>query len=223
MRMSIRASLLRCSLSRSYSSHNVARPSTNGRSDKRIVVPSHLSLFSFFPSPICLLPPFDDGCHSQMQQAQWRMSHSSRRPRCRDYLLVSQSPILRPQTLIHFSHIFCLRCADELGLTRAAAETRSCPACSQHLPNRDDAVTTVLQPTEDYKTSVLSGLDPTTIMECAGRALAFWSYQTAQEMYSTIFQPKRRADHLQCIPGALGQDHDKQIHSFESWNGQGHQ
>jgi E3 ubiquitin-protein ligase CCNP1IP1 len=44
-------------------------------------------------------------------------------------------------------------------------------------------MTTNLQPTEDYKTSVLSGLDPTKIMECAGRGLAFWTYQTTQEMY----------------------------------------
>ena len=50
------------------------------------------------------------------------------------------------------------------------------------LLNPDDAVSTILNPTEDYKTSVLSGLDPNTIMECAGRALAFWAYQSTQEM-----------------------------------------
>ena len=43
-------------------------------------------------------------------------------------------------------------------------------------------VVTRLNPAEDYKTSVLSGLSPTIVMECAGRALAFFSYQTAQEM-----------------------------------------
>jgi hypothetical protein len=47
-------------------------------------------------------------------------------------------------------------------------------------------MTTILRPTEDYKTSVLSGLDPTTIMECAGRGLAFWAYQTTQEMYPSL-------------------------------------
>jgi hypothetical protein len=51
------------------------------------------------------------------------------------------------------------------------------------LLNPDDAVSTILNPTEDYKTSVLSGLDPNTIMECAGRALGFWAYQITQEMY----------------------------------------
>jgi E3 ubiquitin-protein ligase CCNP1IP1 len=51
-----------------------------------------------------------------------------------------------------------------------------------HLTNPDDVVVTNLNPTEDYKTSVLSGLSPNVIMECAGRALSFWAYQTTQEM-----------------------------------------
>ena len=51
------------------------------------------------------------------------------------------------------------------------------------LPNPDDVVSTQLNPTEDYKTSVLSGLNPSIIMECAGRGLSFWSYQSTQEMY----------------------------------------
>ena len=61
---------------------------------------------------------------------------------------------------------------------------RICPTCSTALPNPDDAASTSLQPSEEYKTSVLSGLDPTTIMECASRALSFWTYQTTQEMYA---------------------------------------
>lgn len=80
------------------------------------------------------------------------------------------------------SHIFCPPCADETGLSRSIQAQRKCPACNAFLSNPDDAVTTTLQPTEDYKTSVLSGLDPSTIMECAGRALAFWTYQSTQEM-----------------------------------------
>ena len=110
------------------------------------------------------------------------MSFSSCGEGCSDDLLVRCLHLTVVALVDNCSHIFCLRCADDLGLTRAAAGERSCPACNQHLPNNDDAVTTSLQPTEDYKTSVLSGLDPTTIMECAGRAFAFWSYQTAQEM-----------------------------------------
>ena len=57
---------------------------------------------------------------------------------------------------------------------------RVCSACHTVLPNEDDIVVTSLNPTEDYKTSILSGLSPTIIMECAGRALAFYSYQAGQ-------------------------------------------
>ncbi|KAL2870649.1 uncharacterized protein BJX67DRAFT_244704 [Aspergillus lucknowensis] len=88
------------------------------------------------------------------------------------------------------SHIFCLQCAEALGLSRPIGGERRCPACQATLVNPDDAVDTVLSPTEDYKTSVLSGLDPTTIMECAGRALAFWAYQTTQEIFYQEFLGK---------------------------------
>lgn len=83
----------------------------------------------------------------------------------------------------HDRHIFCLPCAETLGLIRQTQQRRTCPACQANLPNPDDVVSTVLNPTEDYKTSVLSGLDPATIIECAGRALSFWAYQATQEMY----------------------------------------
>jgi E3 ubiquitin-protein ligase CCNP1IP1 len=33
---------------------------------------------------------------------------------------------------------------------------------------------------------VLSGLSPNIIMECSGRALSFWAYQTTQEMYALL-------------------------------------
>lgn len=46
---------------------------------------------------------------------------------------------------------------------------------------------TNLNPSEDYKTSVLSGLSPEAIMECAGRALSFWSYQMTQDLSVILF------------------------------------
>ena len=82
-----------------------------------------------------------------------------------------------------FRHVFCYRCAKRTGLIDARANQRTCPVCSTALPNNDDVVHTRLSPSEDYKTSVLSGLDPTTILECASRALSFWTYQTTQEMF----------------------------------------
>lgn len=81
------------------------------------------------------------------------------------------------------SHIFCVPCSEALGLANPNGSTRVCPACETHLANPDDAVVAQLNPTEDYKTSVLSGLSPSIIMECAGRGLSFYSYQTTQEMY----------------------------------------
>ena len=80
------------------------------------------------------------------------------------------------------SHIYCVPCSEALGLGRSDGSVRLCPACETQLPNPDDVVRANLNPTEDYKTSVLSGFSPTVIMECAGRGLAFYSYQTAQEM-----------------------------------------
>jgi E3 ubiquitin-protein ligase CCNP1IP1 len=84
------------------------------------------------------------------------------------------------------SHIFCLDCANRLQLSNSPSGQRPvCPACTAQLLNPDDAVIANLNPTEDYKTSVLSGLSPTVIMECAGRALSFWGYQITQEMQDT--------------------------------------
>lgn len=86
--------------------------------------------------------------------------------------------------LMFSSHIFCLECANRLQLSHPPAGQRPvCPACDAHLTNPDDAVITNLNPTEDYKTSLLSGLSPGIIMECAGRGLSFWTYQTSQEVY----------------------------------------
>jgi hypothetical protein len=88
--------------------------------------------------------------------------------------------------LILQSHILCLPCAEKTGLSAPSDGVRQCPACGVRLMNQDDAVITQLDPSEDYKTSVLSGLTPTIIMECAGRGLSFYSYQVNQEM-SALF------------------------------------
>ncbi|OJD23344.1 hypothetical protein ACJ73_05300 [Blastomyces percursus] len=110
------------------------------------------------------------------------------------------------------SHIFCLQCADHLALSRPTTSERQCPACNASLANPDDVVSTVLTPSEDYKTSVLSGLDPHTIMECAGRALAFWTYQSAQEIFYQEYLGKSLTEKY----GALNQQMDKVIHDANS-------
>lgn len=100
--------------------------------------------------------------------------------RCND--LKCRAPVPDQAIVTTCSHIFCLDCANKLGLVTAVNGQRLCPACSSPLNNPDDAVCASLNPTEDYKTSILSGLNPTIIMECAGRGLAFWAYQMVQEM-----------------------------------------
>ncbi|KAL3479331.1 hypothetical protein BJX99DRAFT_244928 [Aspergillus californicus] len=92
------------------------------------------------------------------------------------------------------SHIFCLQCAENFGLSRPTGRERYCPACQSTLSNPHDAVAAVLNPPEDYKTSVLSGLEPNVVMECAGRALSFWAYQTTQEIVYQEFLGKTLTD-----------------------------
>ncbi|OAX39763.1 hypothetical protein K503DRAFT_715868, partial [Rhizopogon vinicolor AM-OR11-026] len=67
-------------------------------------------------------------------------------------------------------------CANEL-----FNASRLCPACETSLTEPDDVVVCSLHPTNDYKTSVLSGLSPSLIMEICSRALSFWQYQIHQE------------------------------------------
>ncbi|KAI2827232.1 hypothetical protein CBS76997_9850 [Aspergillus niger] len=85
-------------------------------------------------------------------------------------------------------------------------------ANSTVLVNPDDAVATALNPTEDYKTSVLSGLDPNTIMECAGRALLFWTYQTTQEIFYQEFLAKTLTEKYTNLNTQL----DKVVHNANS-------
>ncbi|KAI0662994.1 hypothetical protein C8Q70DRAFT_484212 [Cubamyces menziesii] len=74
------------------------------------------------------------------------------------------------------SHIFCVECANEL-----FNASRLCPACETSLTEPDDVVVCSLHPSNDYKTSVLSGLNPAIILEICSRALSFWQYQVHQE------------------------------------------
>ncbi|TFY72092.1 hypothetical protein EVG20_g897 [Dentipellis fragilis] len=54
-------------------------------------------------------------------------------------------------------------------------------ACETSLTEPDDVVVCSLHPSNDYKTSVLSGLNPSTILEICSRAISFWQYQIYQE------------------------------------------
>ncbi|XP_072357699.1 E3 ubiquitin-protein ligase CCNB1IP1 isoform X2 [Scyliorhinus torazame] len=75
------------------------------------------------------------------------------------------------------SHVFC----DQHGSGQFSRSPALCPACGSALSGKLDIVRTDLNPPEDYKGMVLSGLRPHTVLEVTGRALAFWSYQIHQE------------------------------------------
>ncbi|KAK3182077.1 hypothetical protein K4F52_006642 [Lecanicillium sp. MT-2017a] len=104
------------------------------------------------------------------------------------------------------SHIFCLECANRQFLLQCDAHNRaSCPACGTELSSAEDAAVTNLRPTEAYKTSILSGLSPSTIMECAGRALSFWAYQTTQEICYQQYLYKTLTDKYSALSVRLDQ------------------
>lgn len=79
-------------------------------------------------------------------------------------------------------HIFCRECVQEHRFVDPAGGHRQCLACETILPAADDVVRTNLRPKEAYLTTVLSGLDPTTVINCASKALSFWNYQMNTEM-----------------------------------------
>ncbi|KAJ7904231.1 hypothetical protein B0H14DRAFT_593878 [Mycena olivaceomarginata] len=90
--------------------------------------------------------------------------------------LTCRRPLSDKAVVTTCSHIFCVDCANEL-----FNASRLCPACETTLSEPDDVVVCSLHPSNDYKTSVLSGLSPTIILEICSRAISFWQYQTHQE------------------------------------------
>ncbi|KAK0944608.1 hypothetical protein LTR48_005697 [Friedmanniomyces endolithicus] len=130
--------------------------------------------------------------------------------------LKCRSPLADRAVVTTCSHIFCVPCSETLGLasdpapahSSSSAHARVCPACETELAGLDDVVVTRLNPAEDYKTSVLSGLSPTIVMECAGRALAFFSYQTAQEILYQEFLARSLTDRYATLSSQM----DKIIH-----------
>ncbi|KNE57038.1 hypothetical protein AMAG_02796 [Allomyces macrogynus ATCC 38327] len=84
------------------------------------------------------------------------------------------------------SHLFCEDCA-----ARFFASALVCPSCESPLPGPDDIALADLNPSENYKASVLAGLPPSVVHEIAGRALSFWVYQVTQECVLLDMMHKR--------------------------------
>ncbi|KAL0471855.1 hypothetical protein QR685DRAFT_570584 [Neurospora intermedia] len=77
------------------------------------------------------------------------------------------------------SHAICMDCASRHGFTSQGPYT--CPVCRQPL-NESETGRQLLRPSEEWKSVILCGLSPTVVMECAGRALSFWSYQVTNQI-----------------------------------------
>ncbi|KAK5955708.1 hypothetical protein OHC33_003349 [Knufia fluminis] len=80
------------------------------------------------------------------------------------------------------SHIFCRDCVQKHGFQDPAGGRRACLACGTELPSPKDVVYANLRPTEEYQSTILCGLDPNIILECASKALRFWNYQMSTEI-----------------------------------------
>ncbi|KAK9328208.1 hypothetical protein V1520DRAFT_281903 [Lipomyces starkeyi] len=88
-------------------------------------------------------------------------------------------------------HIFCIKCSNKV-----FGVSKICPACDTPLDNPDDISLTLLNPTEEYKSSVLAGLSPAIISEISTRALSFWSYQYSQELLYQEFIVKSLSEKI---------------------------
>ncbi|KAF9285786.1 hypothetical protein BGZ88_009398 [Linnemannia elongata] len=89
------------------------------------------------------------------------------------------------------SHIFCVGCAN-----KAFGTALVCPACETSLTQQDDVVFVDLNPSQEYRSSILSGLRPEVIMEICTRAISFWTYQTSQEAKYQEMSQKTLEDKL---------------------------
>ncbi|KAK9449860.1 uncharacterized protein V1518DRAFT_231812 [Limtongia smithiae] len=120
-----------------------------------------------------------------------------------------RAPLNQQAVVTTCSHIFCAQCANQ---SFQAGEPKTCPACDAPLNGPEDVVATVLNVSDDYKTSVLSGLSPTVISEVASRALSFWTYQCSHEMTYQDYHMKSLGDKYQ----KLNQQMDKLVNDANS-------
>ncbi|KAL2016154.1 hypothetical protein VTK56DRAFT_4122 [Thermocarpiscus australiensis] len=98
------------------------------------------------------------------------------------------------------SHAICLRCANSHGFAGQAPYT--CPVCRQPL-NPSEVCEQLLHPSEEWKSVALSGLSPTVVMECAGRALSFWSYQMTNQISYQLRKNSKLKDYCADLQGEI--------------------
>lgn len=101
------------------------------------------------------------------------------------------------------SHAFCVE-HGKSEFKRNAENAMTCPACGTELGDKFDVIQADLKPGETFRSIVLAGMRPDTIMDIAMRAMSFWSYQVEQE---TLYQEsiaKHTREKLQCMEEVNG-------------------
>lgn len=96
------------------------------------------------------------------------------------------------------SHAFCIEHGKK-EFKRNAENSLNCPACGSELRDKFDVIQADLKPTETFKSIVLAGIKPDTIMDVAMRAMSFWSYQVEQETLYQESMAKHAREKLQCL------------------------
>lgn len=96
------------------------------------------------------------------------------------------------------SHAFCIEHGKK-EFKRNADNCLTCPACGSELRDKFDVIQADLKPAETFKSIVLAGMKPDTIMDIAMRAMSFWSYQIEQETLYQESMAKHAREKLQCL------------------------
>lgn len=96
------------------------------------------------------------------------------------------------------SHAFCIE-HGKREFKRNSENSMTCPACGSELRDKFDVIQADLKPNETFKSIVLAGLKPDTIMDIAMRAMSFWSYQVEQETLYQESLAKHAREKLQCL------------------------
>ncbi|XP_041975653.1 E3 ubiquitin-protein ligase CCNB1IP1-like [Aricia agestis] len=96
------------------------------------------------------------------------------------------------------SHAFCVD-HGKREFKRHIDNSLICPACNSELRDKFDVIQADLKPSETFKSIVLAGLKPDTIMDVAMRAISFWSYQIEQETLYQESLANHSKEKLQCL------------------------
>ncbi|XP_014365973.2 E3 ubiquitin-protein ligase CCNB1IP1-like [Papilio machaon] len=96
------------------------------------------------------------------------------------------------------SHAFCIEHGQK-EFKRNVENSLTCPACGSELRDKFDVIQADLKPSETFKSIVLAGMKPDTIMDVTMRAMSFWSYQIEQETLYQESLARHCKEKLQCL------------------------